>query len=106
MKHLFVKHGVLMEIFFIQMEFTTDTIDNSMDSFICTCCPTVFVLPLEFSVVISGEESCLVKERDDFIFNREDMFLLLMLHAIVALSIVTEKESQPVARHLYEEKSE
>jgi len=43
-----------------------------------------------------------MEKRDDFVLDGKDMLLLLVLHAVIALSIVTEKERQPVARHFYE----
>lgn len=46
-----------------------------------------------------------MEKRDDFVLYRQDMLLLLVLHAVVALSIVAEKERQPVARHFFEKRS-
>lgn len=99
MKHLFVKHWVLMKVFFIQLKFAADTINNGMDSFVSSCSPTVLEPSLEFGVIISGKEPCFMKKRDDFVLDWEDVLLFLVLHTIVALSIVTEKERHPVARH-------
>lgn len=96
-----IQGTVLIKVFFIDGKLTTEPIQHSMNALVSPGRPTVLVASLEFSVVVSGQETRFVEEWEDLVLDGEDVGLFLVLHAIVGGAVVAKEEGEPVSGHFY-----